>query len=59
MNEGMRGIARILLMGKGMGLTKRRVLLSPSVAKEQRQNHSQQGFMGGNDVYQARINFKT
>ena len=46
MDEGMRGIARILLMGKVMRLTKRRVLSSPSVAKEQRQNQSQQGFRG-------------
>jgi hypothetical protein len=48
MNEGMRGIARMLLMGKGMGLTKRRVLSSPSVAIEQRQKHSHQGFGGAN-----------
>jgi hypothetical protein len=32
MDEGMRGIARILLIGKVMGLRKRRVLSSPSVA---------------------------
>ena len=43
----MRGVARIPLMGKEMGLTKRRVLSSPSVGTEQRQKPSQQGLKGG------------
>jgi hypothetical protein len=47
MNEGMRGKARILLMGNEMGLTKRRVLSSPYVATEQHQKPSQQGLGGG------------
>jgi hypothetical protein len=36
MDEEMRGIARILLMGKVIGLTKRRVLSLPPVATQQR-----------------------
>ena len=47
MNEGMRGKARILLMGNEMGLTKRRVLSSPYVATEQHQKPSQHGLGGG------------